>query len=428
MSSEQNGSFYALMPLFIFIFLFIGSGIITKDFYSMPINVAVIIASIVALSMNRKIKLNEKIKIYTKGAGHENIVLMVFIFILAGAFSEVAKGMGAVESTVNLGLSFLSPSLLMVGLFVIGCFLSITMGTSVGTVVALAPIGIAIAEQADIAMALAMATVVGGAMFGDNLSIISDTTIAATKTQNTDMKDKFKTNFFIVLPGAILTAIILYFITSPNVVTTEEYSWDIVKVLPYLIVLIVALLGVNVFIVLIGGTLFAGILGIIDGSYTIPTLFKAISNGIIEMQDIAIISLLIGGLMAIIQHNGGIQYLLYLLTKKIKSKKGAELGIAGLVSAADISTANNTISIIVTGPLAKKIADKYEIEPRKSASILDIFASSMQGLLPYGAQILAAAGLAAISPVAIMGYSIYPVLLGISGIIAILIGYPKKRK
>src|SRR5690554_2633063 len=185
MSSEQNGSFYALMPLFIFIFLFIGSGIITKDFYSMPINVAVIIASIVALSMNRKIKLNEKIKIYTKGAGHENIVLMVFIFILAGAFSEVAKGMGAVESTVNLGLSFLSPSLLMVGLFVIGCFLSITMGTSVGTVVALAPIGIAIAEQADIAMALAMATVVGGAMFGDNLSIISDTTIAATKTQNT---------------------------------------------------------------------------------------------------------------------------------------------------------------------------------------------------------------------------------------------------
>lgn len=428
MSSEQNGSFYALMPLFIFIFLFIGSGIITKDFYSMPINVAVIIASIVALSMNRKIKLNEKIKIYTKGAGHENIVLMVFIFILAGAFSEVAKGMGAVESTVNLGLSFLSPSLLMVGLFVIGCFLSITMGTSVGTVVALAPIGIAIAEQADIAMALAMATVVGGAMFGDNLSIISDTTIAATKTQNTDMKDKFKTNFFIVLPGAILTAIILYFRTSPNVVTTEEYSWDIVKVLPYLIVLIVALLGVNVFIVLIGGTLFAGILGIIDGSYTIPTLFKAISNGIIEMQDIAIISLLIGGLMAIIQHNGGIQYLLYLLTKKIKSKKGAELGIAGLVSAADISTANNTISIIVTGPLAKKIADKYEIEPRKSASILDIFASSMQGLLPYGAQILAAAGLAAISPVAIMGYSIYPVLLGISGIIAILIGYPKKRK
>ena len=426
MANQNKGNFYALLPLFIFILLFIGAGIITKDFYSMPINVAVIIASIVALSMNRKTKLEEKMKIYTKGAGHENIILMVVIFILAGAFSEVAKGMGAVESTVNLGLSFLSPNLLMVGLFIIACFISITMGTSVGTVVALAPIGIAIAEQADINMALAMATVIGGAMFGDNLSIISDTTIAATKTQNTDMKDKFRTNFFIVLPGAILTAIILYFITSANVVSSQEYTWSIVKVLPYLSVLIFAILGVNVFIVLIGGILFAGTLGLINGSYTIPSLIETISNGIVNMQDIAIISLLIGGLMAVIQHNGGIQYLLYFLTNKIKTKKGAELGIAGLVSAADISTANNTISIIVTGPLAKNIADQYGIEPRKSASILDIFASTMQGLLPYGGQLLASAGLAAISPVAIMGYSIYPILLGISGLIAILIGFPKK--
>ncbi|GAB2570932.1 Na+/H+ antiporter NhaC family protein [Gracilibacillus alcaliphilus] len=429
MEQQSKGSAFALLPLLIFILLFIGTGIITKDFASMPINVAVLIASTVALAMNHKEKLSRKLEIFIKGAGHENIVLMVIIFVLAGAFSSVARGMGAVDATVNLGLSLLPPNLLMIGLFIIGCFISLTMGTSMGTVVALAPIGIGIAEQTDIPMALAMATVIGGAMFGDNLSMISDTTIAAARTQNTAMSDKFKTNFLIVLPGAFITAIILWIITSGNHVNTlGDYSYNLVKVLPYLTVLIVAILGVNVLIVLIGGTIFAGVIGLIDGSYTGTTLIQAASEGVISMEDIAIVALFIGGMIGIIQHNGGIDYLLHFVTSRIRSKKGAEFGIAGLVSVADISTANNTISIIMTGPLAKNIADKYDVQPRKSASILDIFAACWQGLVPYGGQILAATSLAAISPLSVLPYSFYPVLLGVCGAIAIWIGYPKAKK
>ncbi|SHM58614.1 Na+/H+ antiporter NhaC family protein [Gracilibacillus kekensis] len=426
MTQQSKGNIFALLPLLIFILLFIGTGVITQDFSNMPLNVAVIIASAVAIAMNHRGKLSKKIEIFTKGAGHENIILMVIIFVLAGAFSEVARGMGAVDATVNLGLSLLPANLLMVGLFIIGCFISITMGTSMGTVVALAPIGIGIAEQTDIPMALAMATVIGGAMFGDNLSMISDTTIASARTQNTSMSDKFKTNFFIVIPGAIITAIILWVITAGNHVNDlGDYSYDFVKVLPYLIVLIVAILGVNVMIVLIGGTIFAGVIGLIDGSYTGTTFIQAISQGIINMEDIAIVALFIGGIVGMIQHNGGIEYLLQFVKNRIKSKKGAEFGIAGLVSVADISTANNTISIIMTGPLAKNIANEYDVDPRKSASILDIFAACWQGIVPYGGQMLAVAGLASISPLAIMPYSFYPVLLGICGVIAILIGFPQ---
>ncbi|SFL54032.1 Na+/H+ antiporter NhaC [Gracilibacillus orientalis] len=426
MTQQSKGNAFALLPLLIFVLLFIGTGIVTQDFSNMPINVAVIIASAVAIAMNHKEKLSKKIEVFTKGVGHENIILMVIIFVLAGAFSEVAKGMGAVDATVNLGLSLLPASLLMVGLFLIGCFISITMGTSMGTVVALAPIGIGIAEQTDIPMALAMATVIGGAMFGDNLSMISDTTIASARTQNTSMSDKFKTNFFIVLPGAIVTAIILWIITSASHVNVlEEYSYNIVKVLPYLTVLIVAILGVNVLIVLTGGIIFAGVIGLIDGSYTGTSLIQAASQGIINMEDIAIVALFIGGMIGIIQYNGGIDYLLNFVTSRIKSKKGAEFGIAGLVSIADISTANNTISIIMTGPLAKNIASEYQVDPRKSASILDVFAACWQGVVPYGGQMLAVAGLASISPLSIMPYSFYPILLGICGIVAILIGFPR---
>lgn len=426
MTQQSKGNAYALLPLLIFILLFIGTGLITKDFSSMPINVAIIIASAVALAMNRKEKLSKKIEIFTKGAGHENIVLMVIIFVLAGAFSEVASGMGAVDATVNLGLSLLPANLLMIGLFIIGCFISVTMGTSMGTVVALVPIGIGIAEQTDIPMALAMATVLGGAMFGDNLSMISDTTIAASRTQNSAMSDKFKTNFFIVLPGAIITAIILWAITSGSHVNNlEDYSYNFVKVLPYLTVLIVAILGVNVLIVLIGGIIFAGVIGLIDGSYTGTTLIQAASQGIINMEDIAIVALLIGGMIGIIQHNGGITYLLNFVSNRIRSKKGAEFGIASLVSVADISTANNTISIIMTGPLAKNIAQEYRIQPRRAASLLDIFAACWQGIVPYGGQMLAIASLASISPLQVIPYSFYPILLGICGIIAILTGFPR---
>lgn len=261
-------------------------------------------------------------------------MLMVVIFILAGTFGETAKDMGAVEATVNMGLSFIPSSLLMVGLFFVGCFISLAMGTSMGTVAAIAPIGIGIADQTGIPMALAMATVVGGAMFGDNLSMISDTTIAAVRTQGTKMSDKFKTNFFIVLPGVIITSIILWIVTHrTSIELIGDFSYQFMKVLPYLIVLIAALLGVNVLIVLLGGTIFAGIIGIIDGSYTIQTFIQAVSQGIINMEDIAIVAVIIGGMIGIIQHNGGIQWLLEYLTKNIKTKKGAELGIASLVSA-----------------------------------------------------------------------------------------------
>lgn len=429
MEQEKKGNLLALLPLFIFVLLFIGTGIVTGNFSNMPLNVAVIIASAVALMMNRKESLTKKMAIFSKSAGHPNILLMVVIFVLAGAFSEVAKGMGAVESTVNLGLSLIPGNFLMVGLFIVGCFISTSMGTSMGTVVALAPIGLGIADETGIPVALAVATVVGGAMFGDNLSMISDTTIAAVRTQNTQMKDKFKVNFFIVLPGAILTCIILGIITSGYELTvTGDHPYDVLKVLPYLSVLIAALIGLDVSLVLLGGTIFAGIIGLVDGSYTLTNLIKAASQGVMNMEDIAIVAILIGGMIGIIQHNGGIDYLLHVITKRIKTKRGAELGIAGLVSAVDIATTNNTISIIMTGPLAKNIADQYGIDPRKSASILDIFSSAWQGFVPYGAQMLAAAGLAGISPATMLPFSFYPVLLGICGLVSILIDYPKFQR
>lgn len=298
-----------------------------------------------------------------------------------------------------------------------------------GTVAALAPIGIGIAEQTGLPMALAMATVIGGAMFGDNLSMISDTTIAAVRTQQTKMSDKFKVNFFIILPGVLATIIIIYFLSAgTSIDTLGDYSYDLVKVLPYIAVLVTALIGVDVLIVLFGGTILAGMIGLADGSFTFTEFIQAVSQGIISMEDLAIVAILIGGMIGIIQHNGGIQWLLNFVTSKIKSKKGAEFGIAGLVSVTDLATANNTISIIVTGPLAKDIADEYDIDPRKSASLLDIFASCFQGLVPYGGQILVASGLAAISPLSILPYSIYPVMLGICGIIAILTGFPRFKK
>ncbi|WBL16852.1 Na+/H+ antiporter NhaC family protein [Sutcliffiella sp. NC1] len=427
--SEENvnkGSLYALLPLFVFVLLFIGVGVFAKDFSVLPLNVAILVAAVIALVMNRKESFAKKIEIFCKGAGDSNIILMCIIFILAGAFAGVAREMGAVASTVNLGLSFLPQNFLLVGLFIIGCFISISMGTSMGTVVALAPIGIGIAEQTDISMALAMATVVGGAMFGDNLSMISDTTIAAVRTQKTKMSDKFKVNFFIVLPGAIITAIILFILTSGNSANIDgEYTYEIVKVLPYLAVLGAAIAGLNVIIVLLGGIVFAGIIGLSTGAFDFFGYLQSVGNGLISMEDLAIVALLIGGVVGIIKHNGGIDYLLHFVTSKIKTKKGAEFGIASLVGITDVATTNNTISIMITGPLAKNIADQYDIEPRKSASLLDLFSCAFQGIIPYGGQILAAAGLAAISPVSLVPYSFYPILVGICGVIAILIGFPK---
>ncbi|MDY5061301.1 Na+/H+ antiporter NhaC family protein [Staphylococcus simulans] len=426
---KQKGNAVALIPLILFVGLFLGVGIITGDFTKMPLNIAITIAVIVALIMNRKEKFTEKVEVFTKGAGHSNIILMVLIFVLAGAFSKVTEDMGGVKSTVNLGLSLIPGNLLIIGLFIICMFVSISMGTSVGTVAAIAPVGFGISEATDISAALAMATVVGGAMFGDNLSMISDTTISAVRTQHTKMSDKFKVNFKIVLPGAIITMIILGILThSATISSTKDYSFEFIKVIPYLLVLILALIGVNVIIVLIGGTVLSGIIGLIDGSFNWIGFLKAASEGMIGMEDIAIIALMIGGLIGIIQHNGGITWLLNFVRSRVKSRRGAEFGIASLVSAADISTANNTISILMAGPLAKNIADEYDIDPRKSASILDIFGSCFQGLLPYSPQVIAAAGVAGISPFMLVPYSIYPIILGISGLAAIIFNFPKLNK
>ena len=422
----KNGNAWALIPLLLFVLLFLGVGIISGDFTTMPLNVAITITVIVALLMNRKETFAKKVEVFTKGAGHSNIILMMLIFILAGAFSTTAEKMGGVSSTVNLGLSLIPQNLIIVGLFIICMFVSISMGTSVGTVAAIAPVGFGFAQATDVPAALAMATVVGGAMFGDNLSMISDTTIAAVRTQKTKMSDKFKVNFKIVLPGAIITIIILFFLTNGiSIDHTKNYDYNLIKVIPYLLVLILALVGINVIIVLIGGTVLAGIIGLIDGSFGWNGLLNAISKGIIGMEDIAMIAMLIGGLVGIIQHNGGIDWLLNFVRSKVKSKRGAELGIASLVSAADISTANNTISIIMAGPLAKNIADEYDVDPRKSASILDIFGGCFQGLLPYSPQVISAAGVAGISPFLMLQYSIYPILLGVCGLVAIILRVPR---
>lgn len=426
MKEQYKGNAWALIPLIVFVGMFLGVGIATGDFTTMPLNVAIIVASIVGLLLNRKESFNQKVDIFTKGAGHSNIVLMMLIFLLAGAFSKTTEDMGGVKSTVNLGLSIIPENLIIVGLFIICMFVSVSMGTSVGTVAAIAPVGFGLSQATDVSAAITMATVVGGAMFGDNLSMISDTTIAAVRTQKTKMNDKFKVNIKIVLPGAILTIIALWFLTNgAHIDTTKNYDYDIIKVIPYLLVLILALIGVNVIVVLIGGTLLSAIIGLADHSFDWKGLLSSISKGIVGMEDIAIIALLIGGLVALIQHNGGITWLLNFVRSKVKSKRGAELGIAGLVSAADIATANNTISILMAGPLAKDIADEYDVDPRKSASILDIFASCFQGILPYSPQVIAAAGVASISPFELVPYAIYPILLGICGLFAIFLRLPR---
>ncbi|MBA8778546.1 Na+/H+ antiporter NhaC family protein [Staphylococcus schleiferi subsp. coagulans] len=425
---DQNNP-WALTPLVVFISIFLGAGIITKDFTFMPLNVAAIIGVVVALMMNRQEKLTTKVEVFAQKAGHPNIILMMFIFILAGAFSKTAQAMGGVTSIVNLGLSLIPQNYLIVGLFIICMFISISMGTSVGTVAAIAPVGFGISQATEIPAALAMATVVGGAMFGDNLSMISDTTIAAVRTQKTQMSDKFKVNFRIVVPGALITIVLLWWLTMGYQIDhTKTYDYEWFKVIPYLLVLILAIIGVNVILVLLGGVALAGVIGLIDHAFSFSGLLKVISEGIIGMQDIAMIALLIGGMIGLVEHHGGITWLLNFVKSRVKSRRGAEFGIAGLVSIADISTANNTISIIMAGPLAKDIADEYQIDARKSASILDIFGSAFQGFVPYSPQLIAAAGVASISPVMLLPYSIYPIMLALCGVVAIIFNLPRLER
>ena len=427
-NERKKGNLLALLPVAVFLLLFVGSGIITDDFYKMPVLVAFIISTVVALLSNRKESMNKKMDVFCKGAGHADIISMCIIFLLAGAFGTVTKTIGGVDSIVNLSLSVLPANLVVVGLFLIGCFISLSMGTSVGTIAAIAPIGIGVAEATGIPVALVLGAVVGGAMFGDNLSMISDTTIAAVRTQGCELKDKFKVNFSIVLPAAIITVILIAVKTSSyNVELNEVYTYELVKIVPYLVVLIGALLGANVFALLSGGTIFASLVGIYTGSFDLFGAIESINAGMSGMFELAMISITIGGLVELIKLNGGIDFILYFISSRIKSKKGAEVGIAALASIVDLCTANNTIAIVMAGPLAKNIADEFEIDPRRSASILDIFSACWQGIIPYGAQLLTAAGLVSISPVDIIPYLYYPGLMGIFGMLAIVFGVPKLK-
>lgn len=418
---ERKGNPWALLPIGVFLLIFIGAGILFRDFYSMPAIVGFLIALVVAFVQNRKVGFQEKVAIISKGIGNENIVTMCLIFLAAGAFSGAVRAAGGVESTVNLGLSIIPPSVAVVGLFIIGCFISVSMGTSVGTITAMAPIGVGIAEKTGIGLPICMGAIVCGAMFGDNLSMISDTTIAAVRTQGCEMKDKFRENFLIVLPAAIITGILFFLITRGNMASIEGgLDYQLVRVLPYLVVLAGALIGINVFLVLIAGTVLSLIVGIGTGAFQISEMFQKMGEGVTSMYDITVISIIVAAIVALVKEYGGIEYILNVIKKRISGSKGGEFGISLLVLLVDCCTANNTVAIVMAGPIAKEISEEFHVSPKRSASLLDIFGSVGQGLIPYGAQLLAAAGLAGITPVAIMPYLYYPILMGISAVCFIL--------
>ena len=417
---------FALIPLAVFLVAYLVVSIAAGDFYKMPITVAFLLASIVSIAISKGGKLSNRIEQYCRGAANSNIMLMVLIFVLAGAFAQTAKSMGAIDATVNLALSILPGNLLATGIFITACFISTSVGTSVGTIVALAPVAVGIAERAGIPDAMMLGVVISGAMFGDNLSFISDTTIIATRTQGCEMSDKFKVNIRIALPIALVTAIIYTIIGDHFSATESTGSVEWIKVVPYLIVIATAIAGVNVLLVLFLGILLSGLVGLFTGGFDIWGWTAAMGSGITGMGELIIISLLAGGMLEMIRFNGGIDWIILKLVSRVRGRKGAEGCIAALISLANLCTANNTIALIMTGSIAKDIANKFGVDKRRSASLLDIFSCFVQGIIPYGAQILIAAGLGNTSPIEIMRYLYYPYLLGLGGLIAILTGYPGK--
>lgn len=415
---KKKNRILALLPVFVFLLLFAGVGIISNDFYSMPAIVAFVVALLVGMLQNRSLSFNEKLNIISKGAGDVNIVTMILIFLMAGAFSGIVSAAGGAESTVNFGLSIIPPGLMVVGLFVIGCFISISMGTSMGTIAALAPIALGVADKTDFSVAMCIGAVVSGAMFGDNLSMISDTTIAAVRTQGCQMKDKFKQNFLIVLPAAIITIALFYIRTGGvHVDTVEVLDYNIPQIIPYIFVLIAALIGLNVFFVLVIGIILSMGIGIAYGKFTVIESFSYIGKGMSGLFEISLISLIVACIVSLIKENGGIELIITFIRNRIKGKKGAEFGIAILTILVDLCTANNTVAIVMAGPIAKEIGDEFEIEPKRVASILDIFASVGQGLIPYGAQLLSAATLVKLTPFDIIPNLYYPVLMCISAVL-----------
>lgn len=418
--AKNKGRIAALLPIAVFLVLFLGSGFLSGDFYSMPAIVGFLIALLVAFLQNRKLKFPDKIKIIANGVGEENIITMCLIFLAAGGFSGAVSQAGGMESTVNLGLSVLPSGVVVPGLFVISCFISISMGTSTGTIGALGTIAVGISQKTGFGLPICIGAVVCGAMFGDNLSMISDTTIAAVKTQGCEMRDKFRENFKIVLPAAILTFFILLALTrTGSFKVMEELTYNIWQVLPYLVVLGGALAGVNVFLVLIIGTILSLIVGVWTGQMMITEVFKVVGDGVTSMYDITVISLIVACIIALVREYGGIQFVLGFIRKRIKGKRGGEFGIAFLAALVDICTANNTVAIVIAGPIAKEISDEFHISPKRSASLLDMFTSACQGLIPYGAQILLAASITGLTPFDILPYCYYPILMGISGLIYI---------
>lgn len=415
----------ALSPLFVFLVLYLATSIIAQDFYKVPITVAFLVSALFAI-WQMKGSAEKRMQIFAKGAGNQQMVLMLLIFVLAGAFAASAKAMGAVDATVNLALLYLPESFILPGVFLSSCFISLSIGTSCGTIAALTPVAVGIAQQAGIDVGMMVGLVVGGTYFGDNLSFISDTTIIATQTQGCKMNDKFKVNSRIVVPVAIIMLIAYFFLGKGIDITHEIPHVDFWRVIPYLVVIITALYGIHVLLVLLIGLVMSGIIGIIEGSYDLFGLFTSMNDGMMGMAELIIVTILAGGMLEIIRYNGGIDFIISKITKNISSKRGAEFSIAALVSLVNICTANNTVAIITTGPIAHDIATKYGIDSRKSASILDTMSCFTQGLIPYGAQVLIAAGLSNLNPIQIIPWLFYPMLIGVAMMLSIAFRYPRK--
>ena len=428
MKTRNQGNFLGLTPMLLFVSLVVITGLLANDFGAMPILVAFMISAGYALTLNpreHKISVGQKVDIFCAGGGEKTIILLVIIFLMAGAFYSLTIDIGARDATVNWALLFVPTIILLPGLFIISCFISFAMGTSMGTITAIVPIGIGLAESIGISIPLAIGIVIGGAMFGDNLSFISDTTIAATRTQGVRLKDKFKANLIIVTPAALLTFVALMFVDFDMQANIAPDNYEFQLILPYIFIIVSALMGLNVIAVLGIGIGCAGVVGIWTEAFDMIGLFASIQTGMGWMQDLAAIAVVIGGIIALMKAYGGMDWLMATITRGVKTTKGAEYSIATLVSFLDLATANNTIAIVSAGPIAKDLNQQFQIDPRRTASLLDIFSCGFQGLVPYGGQLLTAAALAGISPLAISPYCWYPMLIILFGVLAIATGLPK---
>ena len=416
----------ALSPLLVFVTLYLVTSIVAGDFYRVPITVAFLVASVYAVCIGRG-PLRKRIELFSRGAGNSQMMLMVWIFVLSGAFAHSAKVMGSVDATVQLTLSVLPSHMLLSGLFMAACFVSLSIGTSVGTIVALTPIAAGVAQQTGADVALITAAVVGGSFFGDNLSFISDTTIIATQTQGCLLSDKFRVNSFIVIPAAIVI-LFLYVILGSNIsAPTDTGIADYWLVMPYLVVLVTAIFGMNVMAVLTLGIVLTGVVGLATGAFAdVYAWMQSMGEGIVSMGELIIITMLAGGLLERVREMGGIDFIISRMTRHLNGKRGAELSIGALVAVVNLCTANNTVAIITVGGIARQIGERFHLDPRKCASLLDTFSCTAQGIIPYGAQLLMAAGLASINPVSIIPYLYYPMAIGIAAILAIILRYPRR--